>query len=54
MSFVKTALKNKEIRQIGKELFELIVDVVKNFLDDELNIKYIITRLIKLILASLI
>ena len=52
MSFVKTALKNEDIRQIEKELFELIVDVVKDSLDDELDIKYIITRLIKLILAS--
>ena len=52
MSFVKTSLKNEDIRQIEKELFELIVDVVKDSLDDELDIKYIITRLIKLILAS--
>ena len=52
MSFVKTSLKNEDIRQIEKELFELIVDVVKDSLDDELDIKYIITWLIKLILAS--
>ena len=54
VSFVREAANNKHFKQIGKELFDLIVDVIRDSMDDELDIKYVIVRLIKVILSPLI
>lgn len=52
--FVRKAANNEHFKQIGKEPFELIVDIIRDSMDDELGIRYVITRLFKVILSSLI
>ena len=54
VSFVRKALTSEQFKEIGKELFKIIVEVIKELLEQELDIKHIITRLIKLILSSLV
>ena len=52
--FVKEAVGSKQFKGIRKELFEIIVQVIRESLEQELDIKHIITQLIKLILSSLV
>ena len=47
--FVKEAVGSKQFKGIRKELFEIIVQVIRESLEQELDIKHIITQLIKLI-----
>ena len=54
VSFVKEAVASEQFKEIGKELFEIIVKVIRESLEQELDIKHIITRLIKLVLSSLV
>ena len=54
VSFVKEAVASEQFKEIGKELFEIIVKVIRESLEQELDIKHIIIRLIKLILSSLV
>ena len=54
VSFVKEAVASEQFKEIGKELFEIIEEVIKESLEQELDMKHIITRLIKLILSSLV
>ena len=50
VSFVKEAAASEQFKEIGKEPF---VEVFRESVEQELDIKHIITRLIKLILSSL-
>ena len=50
VSFVKEAAASEQFKEIGKEPF---VEVFWESVEQELDIKHIITRLIKLILSSL-
>ena len=43
-----------QFKEIEKELFEIIVEVIGESLELELDIKHKITHLIKLILSSLV
>ena len=52
VSFVKKAVAREQFKEIRKELFEIIVEVIRE--SSEQDIKHIITRLIKLILSSLV
>ena len=47
--FVKKAVGRKQFKGIRKELFEIIVQVIRKSLEQELDIKHTITQLIKLI-----
>ena len=53
VAFVRKAANKKQFKQTRKELFPLIVEVIQDSTEDELDIKYVVTRLIKLILSSL-
>ena len=44
VSFVKEAVASEQFKEIGKELFEIIVKVIRESLEQELDIKHIITR----------
>ena len=48
-----SGLRHERVKEIGKELFKRIVEVIKESLEQGLDIKHIITRLIKLLLSSL-
>ena len=50
VSSVKEAVASEQFQEIGKEPF---VEVFRKSVEQELDIKHIITRLIKLILSSL-
>ena len=52
--FVKEVVASEQSKETGKHLFEIIVEVIRESLEQELDIKHIITRLIKLILSSLV
>ena len=52
VSFVKEAVASKQFNEIKKELFEIIVEIIRE--SSEQDIKHIITWLIKLILSSLV
>ena len=54
VSLAKGAVVSEQFKQIGKELSEIIVEVIRESLEQELDIKHIITRLIKLILSWLV
>ena len=54
VSLAKGAVASEQFKQIGKELSEIIVEVIRESLEQELDIKHIITRLIKLILSWLV
>ena len=41
VAFVRKATNNKQFKQIGKELFSLIVEVIQDSMEDELDIKYV-------------
>ena len=51
VSLAKGAVVSEQFKQIRKELSEIIVEVIRESLEQELDIKHIITRLIKLILS---
>ena len=51
ISFVKEAVASKQFKETGKVLFEIIVEVIRESMEQELAIKHIITQLIKLILS---
>ena len=50
VSFVKEAVASEQFRETRKELFEIIVKVIRESLEQE----FVITWLIKLILSSLV
>ena len=52
VSFIKEAGASDQFKEIGKELFEIIVEVIRK--TSEQDIKHKITRLIKLTLSSLV
>ena len=52
--FVEEAIASEQFKEIGKELFEIIVKLIRESLEQEINIKHIITRLIKLKVSSLV
>ena len=52
VSFVKEAGASEQFKEIGKELFEIIVEVIRK--TSEQDIKHKITRLIKLTLSFLV
>ena len=54
ISFVKEAVASKQFKETGKVLFEIIVEVIRESMEQELAIKHIITQLIKLILSCLV
>ena len=54
VSFVKEAVASEQFKEIGKGLFEIIVAVIRKSLEQELDINHIITRLIQLILSSIV
>ena len=54
VSFLKEAAASDQFKEIEKELFEIIVEVIGESLELELDIKHKITHLIKLILSSLV
>ena len=49
VSFVKEAVASEQFKEIRKELFEIIVEVIRE--PSEQDIEHIITRLIKLMLS---
>ena len=51
VSLAKRAVVSEQFKQIGKEVSEIIVEVIRESLEQVLDIKHIITRLIKLILS---
>ena len=53
ISFVKEAVASKQFKETGKVLFEIIVEVIRESMEQELAIKHIITQLINIILFSL-
>ena len=42
--FVEEAIASEQFKEIGKELFEIIVKLIRESLEQEINIKHIITR----------
>ena len=42
-SFAKEAVASEQFKEIGKELFKIIVEVIRESLEQELDIKHIIT-----------
>ena len=44
VAFVRKAANNKQFKQIGKELFSLIVEVIQDSMEDELDIKYVVIQ----------
>ena len=51
VSLAKRAVVSEQFKQIGKEVSGIIVEVIRESLEQVLDIKHIITRLIKLILS---
>ena len=54
VSLAKRAVVSEQFKQIGKEVSGIIVEVIRESLEQVLDIKHIITRLIKLILSWLV
>ena len=51
MSIIKEAAANEEVKRIGKELFKLIFQIIKGFIENKLDFKNVITDLIYIILC---
>ena len=51
VSLAKRAVVSEQFKQIGKAVSGIIVEVIRESLEQVLDIKHIITRLIKLILS---
>ena len=52
VSFIKEAVGNEQYRQIGKQLFRIIVAAISGSLEGEVDIKQVIFRLIDVISSS--
>ena len=52
VSFIKEADGNEQYRQIGKQLFRIIVNAISDSLEGEVDIKQVIFRLINVISSS--
>ena len=52
VSFIKEAVGNEQYRQIGKQLFRIIVNAISDSLEGEVDIKQVIFRLINVISSS--
>ena len=52
VSFIKEAVGNEQYRQIGKQLFRIIVNAISDSLEGEVDIKQVICRLINVISSS--
>ena len=52
VSFIKEAVGNEQCRQIGKQLFRIIVNAISDSLEGEVDIKQVIFRLINVISSS--
>ena len=50
--FIKEAFGNEQYRQIGKQLFRIIVNAVSDSLEGEVDIKQLVFRLINVISSS--
>ena len=50
--FIKEAVGNEQYRQIGKQLFRIIVNAISDSLEGEVDIKQVIFRLINVISSS--
>ena len=51
--FIKDALSEECMKQIGKELLQVIVKVIKDSVSGELNIEYVILKLLDILSMSL-
>ena len=51
MSLIKEAAANEEVKKIGKELFKLIFHIIKDFIENKLDFKNVMTNLIYIILC---
>ena len=51
MSLIKQTAANKDVKRIGKELFKLIFQIIKDFIENKLDFKNVITNLIYIILC---
>ena len=49
VSFIKEAVGNEQYRQIGKQLFRIIVNAISDSLEGKVDIKQVIFRLINVI-----
>ena len=52
VSFIKEAAGNEQYRQIGKQLFRIIVNAISDSLEGEVDIKQVIFILINVISSS--
>ena len=53
VSFIKEAVGHEQYRQIGKQLFRIIVNAISDSLEGEADIKQVIFRLISVISVNL-
>ena len=52
VSFIKEAVGNEQYRKTGKQLFRIIVNAISDPLEEEVDIKQVIFRLINVISSS--
>ena len=51
MSLIKQAAANQDFKRIGKELFKLIFQIIKDSIENKLDFENVITKLIDIILS---
>ena len=51
MSLIKQTTANVDVKRIGKELFKLIFQIIKDSIENKLNFEDVITNLIDIILS---
>ena len=50
MPLIKQAAANEDVKRIGKELFKLICQIIKDSIENKLDFENMITKLIDIIL----
>ena len=54
VTFVKNAAANEQFQEVGKQLFEVVFEAIKDSLEGKTNIKHIIAKLLEIVLSSLV
>ena len=54
VTFVKNAAANEQFQEVGKQLFEVVFEAIKDSLEGKANIKHIIAKLLEIVLSSLV
>ena len=54
VAFVKFPEANEQFQEVGKQLFEVVLEAIKDSLEGKANIKYIIAKLLEIVLLSLV